>query len=121
LREIPYDELEAGVGVYTVGEEGLRGDMCPDLVYQPNPEQEVNEIVYGCPHLTAVFDEYSEKLLEAEADGRLPDLHATFTVQQVQPQLIRVEPHVQWTDPESGQTKTYSNHYYLHANRATEE
>ncbi|MDA1329504.1 MAG: cytochrome b N-terminal domain-containing protein [Chloroflexi bacterium] len=119
LREIPYPELQAGIGVYTVGEE-IEGDLCPNLVYQPNPDIDPNEIVFGCPHLTAVFAEYSERLLEAQADGRLPDLHATFIVQQFQDQLIRIEPHVEWSDPETGSPKTYSQHFYLHEDRAVE-
>lgn len=120
IREIPYPELEYGVGVYVVGED-YGEDLCPDLAYQPHAEEDVNNVVIGCPHLTAVFEEYSQKLQEAEADGRLPDLYATFVVEQVQHDLVRIEPHVEWTDPNSGQLKVYTQHYYLHKERASEE
>jgi quinol-cytochrome oxidoreductase complex cytochrome b subunit len=120
LREIPYAELIAGQGIYIVGEDYGR-DLCPDLAYQPDADKDVNNVVIGCPHLTAVFEEYSEKLLEAEEDGRLPELHATFKIEEVQLNLVRVEPHVSWNDPASGDPKDYSRHIYLHAERSISE
>jgi quinol-cytochrome oxidoreductase complex cytochrome b subunit len=118
LRSIPYAELQQGV--YTVGTD-YGTDLCPDLSYQPDPETDVNNVVVGCPQLTAVFNEFSEKLLAAEAEGTLPDLNANLTVEQVQWNLIRVTPHVEWTDPETGQPKIYEHTYFLHADRPQEE
>jgi len=118
LRLIPYQELQQGI--YVVGEE-YGPDLCPTLSYQPDPEGDVNNVVVGCPNLTAVFREFSEKLLAAEAEGELPDLNANITVEQVQYNLKRVTPQVEWTDPESGETKTYEHTYYLHQDRPHEE
>jgi hypothetical protein len=115
LREIPYAELSQAQGVYMVGEDYGR-DLCPNLAYQPdhnNPEH----VVVGCPQLTAVFNEFSEKLMEAEADGRLPDLNASLLVEQFQPGMVRVTPHVEWTDPETGEAKSYEHTFFLHENR----
>jgi hypothetical protein len=118
LRSIPYAELQQGV--YTVGTD-YGTDLCPGLSYQPDPEGDVNNVVTGCPNLTAVFNEFSDKLLAAEAEGTLPDLVANITVEQVQWNLIRVTPHVEWTDPETGQPKMYEHTYFLHADRPQEE
>jgi len=120
IREIPYQELIAGVGIYEVGHD-YGEELCPDLVYQPNAEEDVDNIVIGCPHLTAVFEEYSERLLEAEENGLLPEMHATFSVEEFQHNVIRVEPHVNWIDAESGLPKDYSRHYYLHEDRSQDE
>jgi quinol-cytochrome oxidoreductase complex cytochrome b subunit len=115
LREIPYAELSQAQGIYVVGQD-YDGDLCPDLFYQPdlnNPEN----VVIGCPHLTAVFEEFSEKLLAAQEDGKLPDLNAALYVEQFQPQLVRVTPHVEWTDPTTGEHKTYEHTFFLHEDR----
>ena len=117
LREIPYQELRAGQGIYLVGEDYER-DLCPGLAYQPNAEADVNDVVIGCPHLTSVFFEFSEKLLAAEEDGRLPNLHATLIIQEVQHNVMRVEPNVDWTDPVTGDEKSYSVHFFLHEQRS---
>ena len=91
------------------------------MAYKPNPEEDVNNVVIGCPHLTEVFEEYSERLLQAEEEGLLPDLHASFTVEEFQHNVIRIEPHVEGTDAESGLFKVYSRHFFLHAERTQEE
>src|SRR3990172_2093551 len=117
LRAIPYQELVQGI--YVVGQD-YGPDLCPNLSYQPNPETDVNNVVVGCPYLTGVFNEFSEKLLKAEEEGLLPDLNANITVEQFQYNLIRVTPIVTWTDPESGLSKTYSHSYYLHQDRPRE-
>ncbi len=116
LRAIPYAELVQGI--YVVGQD-YGPDLCPDLSYQPDPN-DVNNIVVGCPHLTAVFNEFSEKLQKAEVDGLLPDMQANITVEQFQYNLIRVTPHVEWTDPESGLAKAYERTYFLHQDRPTQ-
>jgi ubiquinol-cytochrome c reductase cytochrome b subunit len=118
LRSIPYEELQQGV--YVVGED-FGSDLCPGLAYQPEPDRDVNNVVVGCPHLTAVFKEFSDKLLAAEADGRLHEMSASLTVEQMQHNLVSVTPRVQWTDPETGSQKTFFHTYFLHQDRAREE
>jgi hypothetical protein len=90
------------------------------LSYQPDTENHPEEIVVGCPHLTAVFEQFAERLMIAEEDGRLPDLNAKFTVEQFQANLVKVTPHVEWTDPETGEAKMYEHTYFLHEERAME-
>ena len=114
LREIPYPELVKGI--YVVGQD-YGTDLCPGLSYQPDPEGDVNNIVVGCPHLTAVFVEFSQNLLAAEADGELPNLNASLIVEQFQHNMVKVTPHVEWTDPETGDPKTYEHTYFLHQDR----
>lgn len=119
LRLIPYPELAGRQAEYIVGVD-YGPDLCPGLSYQPDPQNHPEEIVVGCPHLTAVFEQFAERLLAAEADGRLPDLNAKFTVEQFQANLVKVTPHVEWNDPETGEPKMYEHTYFLHEERATE-
>jgi quinol-cytochrome oxidoreductase complex cytochrome b subunit len=116
LRETPYEELIPGI--YTVGETDPETICASDFSYISS---ETGEEVIGCPHLTEVFGQYSEGLLLAEEDGRLPNLHAIMLIEQFGPELRRVELDVSWTDPDTGETKTYSKHYFLHENRSREE
>lgn len=115
LREVPYAELSQAQGIYTVGEDYGR-DLCPGLAYQPDHNKPEN-VVIGCPQLTAVFNQFSERLLAAEADGRLPDLAARIIVEQFQPGMVRITPQVDWTDPTTGEDKSYEHTYFLHENR----
>ncbi|MEX2144601.1 MAG: cytochrome bc complex cytochrome b subunit [Anaerolineales bacterium] len=117
LRAIPYGELTNRQAVFEVGQDYGR-DLCPGLVYQPEPEIDPENVVIGCPQLTAVFFEFSERLQEAQAEGRLPEMKATLTVEQFQADMVKVIPHVQWTDEASGKTQTYEHTYFLHENRA---
>ena len=112
LREIPFEELQPGV--YTVGLDDA-DLICKkaDGTYS-SYKDENGTVVIGCPHLSAVFAEFSEKLLEAEEAGKLLDMEATFTIELFGPDLIRVVPHVYWTDPESDQAKDYKVEFYLH-------
>ena len=119
LREIPYPELYNRQAVYIVGQDyGI--DLCPGLSYQPDPEGDVNNVVVGCPHLTAVFNEFSERLEEAEASGSLPELNAKLTVEQFQPGLVKITPHVEWIDAETGRDQKYEHTYFLHEDRGGE-
>ena len=61
--------------------------------------------------------EFSERLLEAEEEGKLPHMHATMLVEPYGPGLMKVEPHVEWDDPDSGLRKDYYVHYFLHEDR----
>jgi hypothetical protein len=110
LREIPHQELIGGI--YTVGED-YGSDLCPDLVYQPGFEEGDEEIVIGCPHLSSVFFEFSERLLLAEEEGDLPNMHAYILVEDFQDNLKLVTPHVEWTD-EDGELQTYEVDFFIH-------
>ncbi len=117
LREIPYAELYDRQTQYIVGQ-NYGQDLCPGLAYQPDPNGDPNNVVTGCPHLTQVFNEFSERLQAAKADGRLPNMTATFTVEQFQANLVKVTPHVQWTDPENGKNQTLEKVFFLSEDRA---
>lgn len=112
LREIPYVELIPGV--YTVGED-VPEDLCTDIDYELVPGQ------VGCPHFQEVFGEYSERLLDAEEEGKLINMHATMIVEEFGPSLKRVIPHISWTDPDTGATKEYEIQFFIHLNGKTEE
>jgi hypothetical protein len=118
LREIPFEEFVQGIYAVTPD---YGDDLCPKLTYQPEPDTDPSNVVIGCPHLTAVFNEFSEKLLAAEADGLLPDLSASFIIEDFQFSLVRVTPHVEWTDPETGERKVYERNYFLHRDRTLGE
>lgn len=117
LREIPYAELQGRQAEFIVGTD-YGDDLCPGLAYQPDPHGDVNNVVIGCPHLTAVFEQFSERLLAAEADGRLPNLDAKLVVEQFQADMVKITPHVEWTDPATGAAKMYEHTYFLHEDRA---
>ncbi len=115
LRAIPYEELMPGV--YVVGQDyGL--DLCPGFSYEP---QDSSEQIVGCPHLTAVFNEYSELLLQAEEDGKLPELAATLMVEQFAPGLKRIVTHIEWVDPDTGALKIEEKQFFLHLDRERAE
>lgn len=118
LRQIPFQELQNRQAIYIVGQD-YGTDLCPGLSYQPDPN-DLENVVVGCPHLTAVFFEFSERLLEAEAEGHLPDLQAKLTIEQFQADLVKITPHVDWSDPATGVAKAYEHTYFLHENRAEE-
>jgi hypothetical protein len=69
--------------------------------------------VFGCPHLTEVYAQFSERLQIAEEEGELPDLEAYILIEDFQHNLKLVVPHVQWTD-EDGEPQTYEVEYFLH-------
>ncbi|MCW5878948.1 MAG: cytochrome bc complex cytochrome b subunit [Anaerolineales bacterium] len=117
LRLIPYPELENRQMEYIVGQD-YGTDLCPGLSYYPDPESHPNDIVVGCPHLTEVFQTFSRRLIDAQIDGRLPGLNAKLIVEQLQADVVKVTPHVEWTDPSTGQAQTYYHIYFLHKDRA---
>jgi ubiquinol-cytochrome c reductase cytochrome b subunit len=104
LRAIPFDELQPGV--YEVGVTDTK-NLCPDLNF-------------GCPELTNVFKEYSQRVTEAEDQGRLPDAQAVLLIEDWQVGLRKVTPRIVWTDPDTGETKTYERHIFLHRDREGE-
>jgi hypothetical protein len=94
LRAIPYDQLNPGV--YEVG--------VTDPVTLPSQ--------FGL-----VFAEFEQRVLEAEEAGTLPDVQAVMVVEDWQADLKKVTPRIIWTDPESGEQKTYEKHIFLHLDR----
>jgi hypothetical protein len=110
LRAVPYDELQAGV--YEVGPEVPR-DLCPT-------------IDFGCPDLTDLFAEFSDRVNYAatqpdlEPYERLPNPEAVMLIEDWQQDLKKVTMRILWDDPVSGDRKTYEKHYFLHADRIHE-
>ena len=100
LREVPFDELVPGV--YEVGVTDTE-KMCPDLDF-------------GCPEFVSVFTQYSNDVLEAEAAGKLTNVTAVMVIEDWQIDLRKVTPRIVWDDAESGETKTYEQHLFLHRN-----
>ena len=94
LRAIPYEELEPGV--YEVG--------VTDATQLPSD-------------LALVFLEFEERVLEAEEAGDLPDAEGVMVIEDWQSDLKKVTPRIIWTDPESGEQKTYEKHIFLHLDR----
>jgi hypothetical protein len=117
LHEVPYEELV--LGVYTVSEDIPR-ELCPDLTYV----DERDRIIVGCPHLTAVFAEYSERVIEAATNEdlpdneRLPNAEAVMVIQDWQPELRKVTLRITWDDVDTGETKSYERDIYLHHDRS---
>ncbi len=104
LREVPYEQLR--VGVYEVSDTIPR-NLCP-------------EINSGCPQLTELFAEYSERVTEAatneslQAYQRLPNANAVMLVEDWQEDLRKVTLRIVWDDLVSGDVKTYERHVFLH-------
>jgi hypothetical protein len=107
LRAIPFDELQTGV--YEVGDEVPR-DLCPNLDF-------------GCPALTGVFREFSERVTYAattedlENYQRLPNADAVMVIEDWQDGLKKVTLRISWDDPVSGERQTYEKHYFVHRDR----
>jgi ubiquinol-cytochrome c reductase cytochrome b subunit len=94
LRAIPFDQLEPGA--YQVG--------------QTDPTT--------LPHeLGRVFAEYESQVDEAAKAGKLPNAQAFLVIEEWQADLKKVTPRIIWTDPASGQEKTYETHIFLHRDR----
>lgn len=98
LREVPFDELKPGI--YEVG--------------VTDPERMCKDLDFGCPALAAVFNEYSQRVAEAEAEGKLPNVQAVLVIEDWQKDLRKITPRIIWEDPESGEVKTYEKHIFLH-------
>ena len=101
LREIPFDQLQPGV--YEVGVTGA-DHLCPDLDF-------------GCPQLESVFAQYSDWVNSAIEEGRLPQAQAVLVIENWQANLKKVTPRIVWTDPDTGVTKTYERHIFIHKDR----
>lgn len=105
LRAIPYDQLQSGIYEVNV----------------TDPEEMCSEMLWGCPALQAVFEEYSERINQAAEEGKLPEVQALLIIEDWQANLKKVTPRILWTDPESGTRKTYERHIFLHKDRDRSE
>jgi len=114
LYLIPYEELQQGI--YYVDED-YGPDMCPSLVYQPEPDKDASRVIKGCPSLTAVFDEFSERLKDEEVNGELISLQAAIIIEDWQHDMKKITLHIEWVNPESNEWQLYEMHYFLHSNR----
>jgi hypothetical protein len=104
LRAVPYEQLQPGIYEINVTPSE---NMCPD-------------IPYGCPEFEAVFIEFTERVNEAEEIGKLPDAEGVIVIQEWQADLKKVTMRILWSDPESGESKTFEHNYYLHRERRGE-
>jgi len=104
LRAVPYEQLQPGI--YETNAASI-GDMCPD-------------IPYGCSEFTAVFEEFSVRVAEAEESGKLTNAEGILVIQEWQVNLKKVTMRIIWTDQESGDSKTFEHNYYLHKDRVGE-
>ena len=101
LREIPFDQLQAGV--YEVNRTATT-NLCPELDF-------------GCPQLEAVFRQYTERLNAAAEAGDLPEFSAAMIIEDWQHNLKKITPRITWIDPNANQERVYEQHIYLHHDR----
>jgi ubiquinol-cytochrome c reductase cytochrome b subunit len=94
LRAIPFDQLEPGV--YEVGK--------TDPTTLPR-------------ELARVFVEFESRVNEAADTGKLPNAQAVIVIEDWQANLRKVTPRIVWTDPESGEQKTFEHPIFLHRDR----
>lgn len=104
LRLIPFDQLRPGA--YEVNVTDPK-HMCPDLDY-------------GCPALAEVFEEYTRRINQAVAEGKMLDVQAVLVIEAWQKDLVKITPRIVYTDPEDGTRKTYERYIYLHRERGRE-
>ncbi|MCI0519435.1 MAG: cytochrome b N-terminal domain-containing protein, partial [Chloroflexi bacterium] len=113
LRSVPFDELAPGV--YEVADPISKG-VCPKTETLP----------FGCPELTAVFADYSRRVLTAATDTslqpfeRLPNAAAVMVIEDWQADLRKVTLRIVWNDVESGDSKTYEKHLFIHRDHGGE-
>lgn len=109
LREIPFDELAPGS-------------------YEVN----LTDPAVLPAHLGEVFGEFTDRVNEAQAEGKLLDARALMIIEDWQSgaldteanttvvNLRKVTMRIQWNDPKSLEAKTYEHVYFLHRDRDRE-
>ena len=109
LREVPFDELVSGS-------------------YEVN----LTDPAALPPHLGEVFGEFTNRVNEAQTDGKLLDARALMIIEDWQAGAIDAEAdtvvvnlrkvtlRILWNDPESLEAKTYEHVYFLHRDRDRE-
>src|SRR3972149_5434099 len=104
LYEVPFDQLQQGV--YVVN--GTPTDnLCP-------------EMINGCPALATVFADYSTRVNKSIQAGDLPTAEAVMINEDWQENLKKVTLRLVWDDKDTGETKTYFRHIYIHRDRGRE-
>jgi len=104
LREIPFEQLQPGY-------------------YEVNVTSPVNlcpEISFGCPELESVFSNFTDRVNLAVEQGQMQDAQAILLIEDWQAGLRKVTPRIIWTDPETGETRVYERHIFLHTERGGE-
>jgi ubiquinol-cytochrome c reductase cytochrome b subunit len=103
LYNIPFDQLVPGV--YTVGP-SVPDDLCPS-------------VPYGCPDLTNLFLEYSQKISIAATQTnlapelQLPGAQAVLVIEDWQQNLKKVTFRIGWNDPTTKQPETFEKSFYI--------
>ena len=100
LRAIPFDQLQPGRYEVNV----------------TDPERMCRGLDFGCPSLEALFADYTNRINQAAAAGRLPDVHAVITIEDWQQDLKKVTPRIEWT--QEGQNAEYERHIFIHRQRS---
>lgn len=104
LREVPFDQLQPGV--YITSEE-LPRNMCPDLKL-------------GCPELTELFKDFSERVNYAAVNEhlpayeRLPNGEGVMNIADWQEGLKKITMRITWDDAATDEPKSYEKHVYIH-------
>ncbi len=107
LRAIPYDQFQSGVYEVTGA---VPRDLCPN-------------IDFGCPELTTVFKEFSDRVTNAATNEdladyqRLPNANAVMLVEDWQEDLKKVTLRITWDDVKTGKKQTYEKHFFIHNDR----
>jgi ubiquinol-cytochrome c reductase cytochrome b subunit len=100
LREVPYDQLQQGI--YIVNESPTE-NLCP-------------EMDFGCPEFESFFALYTDRVNQAIDAGDLVNGDAVLVIEDWQADLKKVTMRIRWDDEETGDTKTYERHVYVHRN-----
>ena len=103
VRSVPFEQLQPGA--YIVNETPT-SRLCPNLDY-------------GCPDLENVFGEFSDRIIVAEEEEKLPDSEAVMLIDDWQQDLKKVTFRIGWTD-ETGERRTYERSVYVHGERGGE-
>jgi quinol-cytochrome oxidoreductase complex cytochrome b subunit len=110
LRQVPFNQLR--VGVYEVSGTIPR-NLCPDTST-------------GCPELTSLFAEFSQRVNYAAENEhlqpyqRLPNAKAVMLIEDWQTDLRKITLRIVWDDVTTGQSKTYERHVFMHREHGAE-
>jgi hypothetical protein len=91
--------------VYVVNETPTK-NLCPNLDY-------------GCPELEAVFEQFTDRINIAAAEGKLDNVEAVMLIDDWQQDLKKATYRIGWDD-EEGERKTYEHAVFIHRNRGGE-
>ncbi|MDH3942750.1 MAG: cytochrome b N-terminal domain-containing protein [Anaerolineae bacterium] len=106
-----HDEIFEGDHIIVQSFLNEENDLEANYIKQADHPEEF--VTFGCPHLTEVFNQFSERLMHAEEEGDLPGMEAYLQVEDFQANMKLVIPHVKWLD-EDGEVQTYKVDFFLH-------